>query len=340
MVGPVAWPMIVEGVQDFLRLLASATEPPDARTYSEVRRHNPLLGPEDVAPVATLWAAFPSLSGVLTNLGSMDDLVAVPPSAAPGVARVRAVLHVDPRRMQARYPELADYVTDLDRLFEADVRWIDSQNRTLALLHVDTESSTLRFELQHADGLLLPSRAGQALADQALSTQLGTYHYAVLVSANVRAFGVALQLRDARASFEHERSERGMALRARVQHVPKIAVTGAALGFIPTGLIDAVIPGDIQGLAEKSLHAACEGNHGRGVELDARFDRRPGGNATVSGQLALETIDNFLVKLGAAHFSHHILPDEDVRADLSRLLRDAQRAFSADLERYALEHAR
>jgi hypothetical protein len=100
-------------------------------------------------------------------------------------------------------------------------------------------------------------------------------------------------------------------------------------------LIDALIPGDIQGLAERSLRTACEGNGGKGVELNARFDRRPNDQATLNGKLALEAIDNFLLKLGVGHFTDHVMPDEDVREDLSRLLGDAQRAFSADLERYA-----
>ena len=65
-----------------------------------------------------------------------------------------------------------------------------------------------------------------------------------------------------------------------------------------------------------------------------RFDRRPDGHATLDGQLVFEALDNFLVKLGVGHFSSHVMPDEDVRADMSRLLSDAQQAFSADLERY------
>ena len=135
-------------------------------------------------------------------------------------------------------------------------------------------------------------------------------------------------------SFEHVRTERRMELHGRMQQLPRATVSGAALGFVPPGLIDALIPGDIQGLVEKSLATACLGNQGKGAALDVRFDRRPDGHATLDGQLVFEALDNFLVKLGVGHFSSHVMPDEDVRADMSRLLSDAQQAFSADLERY------
>jgi hypothetical protein len=88
-------------------------------------------------------------------------------------------------------------------------------------------------------------------------------------------------------------------------------------------------------LIEKSLATACNGNAGRGITLDVRYDRRPEGNATLDGALTFEAIDNFLVKLGFGYFSDHMLPDDGVRENISQLMRDLQGAFSADLERYA-----
>jgi hypothetical protein len=115
-------------------------------------------------------------------------------------------------------------------------------------------------------------------------------------------------------------------------------VNGAALGFVPTGLIDAFIPGDIKGLIEKTLTTACQGNEGRGVEFHARFDRRPDGNATLDGAVVLEAIDSFLVRLGVDYFSDDLMPSEQVRKDVERLMNDLQRAVASDLEQYARLH--
>lgn len=341
-VGAIDWAMVIDAAQEALRLVGSAGEQPGAlpalAASQRVLAHNPALGLEDIEPVATLWEAFPRLGNLLSTLGGVDDLVTSELTATPDVKHVRVVLHLDPKRMKAHYGELAGYLSGLDKLFEADVRWLDAQNRTIALLHLDSKHLSARLELFAKDGLLLPARGVTVVGDQPITAGVGVFPYSVRASANFRVLGVGAQMRGARVDFEHERTERGMELRGSMKQAPAVSVSGAALGFVPTGLIDAFIPGDIQSLMEKSLATACQGNGGKGVELGVRFDRRPGGSATLDGGLVLEAIDNFLVKLGVDYFSDHMLPDDDVREDVARLMDDLQRAFSADLERYARAH--
>jgi hypothetical protein len=338
-VGPIAWPMVIDAAQQFLRLFGSAGEDPSARPMVASRQtvlsRNPQLGAEDVEPLATLWEAFPRLANQLASLGGVDDVIAAPVTAAPGVKRVRAVLHLDPARMKQRYAKLSAYLTGLDRLLEADARWLDAQDRTFATLHVDSKNLSARLELYTKDGLILPTRGERVFVDQPIAASIGTFPYSVRASANFRVLGVGSQMRGARVDFEHERSERGLELRAKMTQIPVITVSGAALGILPTGVIDMFIPGDIQGLIEKSLATACNGNGGRGITVEARYDGRPEGNATLDGAIVFEAIDNFLVKLGFGYFSDHMLPGADVREDISQLLRDLQSGFSADLERYA-----
>jgi hypothetical protein len=279
------------------------------------------------------------LAEVLSGLGGVDDLL---DSAAPASAQhMQALLHLDPKRMTQRYPELGEYLAELAKLFEADVRWLDANNRTLALLHVNSQQLSARVELFDNDGLLVPSVAHKPLVDHTLDTNLGVVPYSIRASANVRLLGVRSQLRDLRIDFEHERTARGMELRGHMRHVPSAKVSGAALGILPTGLIDALIPGDIESLIEKALETACKGNQGKGIELAVHFDRQPSGasaNATLDGAVTFEAIDNFLVKFGVAHFTDHMLPSEAVRADVERLMRDVHSAFAEDLRRYAQAH--
>jgi hypothetical protein len=41
------------------------------------------------------------------------------------------------------------------------------------------------------------------------------------------------------------------------------------------------------------------------------------------------------VKLGVGFFNDRVMPNEQVNADLKRLMSDAQGSFSADIERFA-----
>jgi hypothetical protein len=338
-IAPVSWAAVSDGAQLFLRLLSSAPAEQSARPMVASRQtilsHNPRLGPEDVEPLATLWEAFPRLGNLLTALGGVDDLVAEPVVSIPDVQHLRALLHLDPVRMKPRFPRLAAYLRGLDKLLEADVRWVDAQGRTFATLHVASRDLSARLEVYTKDGLLVPWRGDTVLADQPLAAGSGMFRYSVRASASFRMLGVGSQMRSARVDFEHDRTARGLELRVKMTQVPTITVHGAALGIVPTGVIDLFIPGDIQGLIEKSLATACHGNGGRGMVIDVRYDRRPEGRATLDGELVLEAIDNFLVKLGFGYFTDHILPDDHVREDISQLMNELHAGFTADLERYA-----
>jgi hypothetical protein len=146
-------------------------------------------------------------------------------------------------------------------------------------------------------------------------------------------------VRDLQLDFLHDHGPQGMELRGQMTHLPNVQVKGAALGFVPTGVIDLFIPGNIQSLVDKALRVACHGNSGKGLELRARYAGGASGHASLDAGLTIEAVDDFLVKLGVSHFNHYVLPNEDQRADLRRVFADVQRAFSQDLERYTQARA-
>lgn len=334
-VGPTDWATVVEAAESLLRLLAEPAGEPSARPMVALRAsvlsRNPKLSAEDVEPLATLWEAFPRMGQLLSGLVTCQDLIV--PGA--GAQHMLLKLRLDADRMRERYPELAGYLSGLHRLAEADLRWVDMHGRTLATLHIDSGTLSARLELFATDGRIVPSSKGVPLMAEALDNNPGAYPYRLLASANLRMLGVRTHVRSVRLDFVHERSERGMNVRANMTHVPEVKVLGAALGFIPTGLIDAIIPGDMQGLFDKALSAACYGNHGNGVELKLQYEREPEQPARMGGAVALEAIDNFLVKLGVGFFNDRLMPDDAVREDTRRLLRDVHAAYAADVERYA-----
>jgi hypothetical protein len=279
---------------------------------------------------------------MLSTLGAVEDLVDADQLGPTGGRRVHAVLHLDPKQMQVRYPELADYLADLDNLIEVDLRWVDAQNRSFARLHLDSQRLRAQLELFERDGVLVPSRAGKPALDQPMEVGPGKLHYRVLASAHLHALGLRVAVRDMQLDFLHDHGPQGMQLRGQMTHIPNVQVKGAALGFVPTGVIDLFIPGNIQSLVDKALRVACHGNSGKGLELRARYFGGAGGasdHGTLDGGLTIEAVDDFLVKLGVSHFNHYVLPNEDQRADLRRVFADVQRAFSQDLERYAQARA-
>lgn len=342
-IGKIGWPMVMASNRQWLSMIAESKNPdPSARPMVAIRQTakqaNPKLGLEDVELVATLWEAFPRMSYLASALGRIDDVIANEENATHGATHIRLVLRLDPKRIEATYPELAEYLDDLDTLFNLDLKWVDTQGRTIASLHVDSEHLQARIELYTKDGLIVPFKGGRVFVDAPIDPSQGPLRYATTMRSDFRMMGMYSHMRSGRVDFHYEPTARGMELRGRMTHVPTVTVDGAALGFIPSGVIDAFIPGDLQSLITEFLTTACKGNEGRGVALNVRMDQRESGITTVDAKLGFEALNNFLVKLGLRFFNDRVMPNEDVNLELKRLAVDVQGAFAADLERYARMH--
>jgi len=342
-VGKISWPMVMAANREWLQLIASTNSPdpsPGARpmvaTRMTAKQANPKLGSEDVEVVATLWEAFPRMSYLVSSLGRIDDLIVNDqPANVGGATHVRLMLAIDVSRMNESYPELANYLDDLGKLFSIDLDWVDKQGRTLASLHVESERLQARLELYTKDGLILPFRDRQVFVNEPVDPRRGPLRYSTRVSSNFRMLGMYSHTRGGRMDWSYDPNTRGMELHGRMTKVPTVTVDGAALGILPPGLIDAFIPGDLRSLITEFLTTACNGNEGRGIALTVRFDQRPTTVATIDAKFGIEALNNFLVKVGVGFFNDRVMPDEDVSADVTHLMIDAQGAFSADLERYA-----
>ncbi len=338
-VGKIGWPMVTASNRQWLRLFSeSPSVDPTARAMVAIRQTaieaNPKLGPEDMELVATLWEAFPRMSYLASSLGRIEDVI-VNDRSQHGATHVRLVLKLDAARMEESYPELSEYVEDLGKLFKLDLEWVDSEGRTMAKLHVDSEHTQARLELYTKDGLIVPFKGAQVFVDAPIDLSRGPLRYSTRMRSDFRMMGMFSHMRGGRIDWHYEPTARGMELRGRMTHVPSVTVDGAALGFIPAGIVDAFIPGDLQSLITEFLTTACRGNEGRGVALTLRMDQRENGVGTVDARLGFEALNNFLVKLGLRFFNDRVMPDEDVNAELARLMVETQGAFAADIERFA-----
>jgi hypothetical protein len=276
-IGNISWPMVMASNREWLRLIvsdsthdAAAGARPMVATRQTAKQANPMLGPEDVDVVATLWESFPRVSYLASSLGRVDDLVVndQPPNAG-GAKHLRVMLTVDLPRMTESYPEIADYLDDLGKLFSIDLDWVDVQGRKLASLHVESERLQARLELYTKDGFILPFRNHQVFVDEPVDPTRGPLRYTTRVNSNFRMLGMYSHMRGGRMDWTYDPTARGMELRGRMTQVPTITVDGAALGFLPPGLIDAFIPGDLHSLITEFLTTACNGNEGRGIALRA-----------------------------------------------------------------------
>ena len=333
--GDLSWPSIVAGLRDAVALFDAP--PPDEDTpvilqAADVflKRTQPSLGPEDRAILATLWASFPEGAKLLANVATGEDVIAGR-DASTGVTHVHWHSRFNVKRLAEDYPHLADYFRDLGKLAAIKLRMLDAGGRTLFDLKADTARMQSEIDAFVKGGRIVPSKDGKPLVDESARFERMRAH----INLHFQAFRVHIFVNDLRVEFTFDEHATGAALSARIQRTPKVRVSGAAFGFLPTGMLDWFIPGDMEGLARKLFDVATKGNGGQGVAFDYRFERPAGKLATLDTSIAGEVLDSALIRFAMAIAAERVVPNERQLEDIKRLAVAYRDAFDADVVRFA-----
>jgi hypothetical protein len=333
--GALSWSSILAGISDAIAMFDERAEDKDTPLVLRaadrfLKNAQPALGPEDRRFLSVLWGSYPEVAKLLSSIGTTEDVIAAY-DVAPGVTHVRSISRWDLPRLARAYPELADYFRDLDKLAEAKLRLTDGNGHTLFELWLDTEHMRSRFEAFVRGGKIVPSKDGKPLPDQAPRYE----HMRAHTNLHFQAFRVHIQVLDLVTELHYDEHATGAELSGQILRTPRIRVTGAAFGVLPTGMLDWFIPGDMEGLARRLLDAATRGNDGRGIEWRYRFERPAGGLATLDGSVGMEVLDSALIRFSMAIAAERVVPDDDQLEDIRRLAADYRDAFDSDVQRFA-----
>jgi hypothetical protein len=296
---------------------------------------HPKLSAEDVEVLALLHDAFPAISAAVGEIAQVDDVRVA--GQASGYHKLQAKARIVPSRLKRKYPELADHLGDLDDLMKAKIRWLDSRGRSVLEATLNTETLTATAVCYVKDGRLLPFTRDAVAADEPIDPMGAAMAKSrVVIDASVRMLGLTVHIDQLRADLTYEPRGSVAHATASLKKVPGVRVTGAALGFVPTGLVNAFIPGDIASLTRDFFDVAVRGNDGKGIratlDLGAKQKGQPGAAELTLG---VEALDNFLVKMGVAIVNKRVIPDDDETSDIDRLQLRMHQAFTQDLQRFS-----
>lgn len=340
--GTVGWPSVAQAVEETLRIVVKGD---DAYTHNagwnegsvfrnRVISMNSALGKEDIEVLAPLWAAFPAQWDLLASLGRFDDVV-VEEVQGRDYKKLNARFIIDPDKMKEGYPALAEHLANLGSLTQMDMRAVGEQGEVFRLA-VDSEKLLARFEAYVKDGYLVPVKDGK-VADKPLTEMFSKpWHLDLLAESRMKILGVVTDMKDMRISLDFQPTSTGAKTVAAMTHVPEVKVSGNALGFMPTAVIDVLMPSNIDSLMRDFLRVVCEGNGGQGLVSSLEYSQPEGAPlATLDTRTTFEGLNNFFVQFGMSIVNDRIIPDPQVSVELRRLMFDTQQAFSQDLEAYS-----
>lgn len=340
--GSVGWPAVAKAVEETLRIVVKGDDAysgasgwQEADVFRKrVMTMNQSLGKEDIEVLAPLWAAFPAQWDLLASLGHFDDVVV---EEVPGndFKKLNARFVIDPAKMKNAYPALAEHLANLGTLNKMNMRAVSAQGDVFHVA-MDSEHLMANFEAYVKDGYLVPVKDGKVAAQPLTQMLTQPWHLDLLADSRMQILGVVTDMRDMRISLDFAPTPTGARTVAAMTHVPDVKVSGNALGIMPTAVIDALMPSNIDSLMRDFLRVMCEGNNGEGLVASMEYSQPEGANlATLDTRTTFEGLNNFFVQFGMGIVNDRIIPDPQVSIELRKLMFDTQQAFAQDLEAYS-----
>jgi len=342
-IGPISWNALTQALTDGLRLVSTgdprpgSAAPVQASETARARMHvlHPKLGAEDLEVMALLHDAFPATSEAIGEIARVDDLRVTTTGGSYGKLHANARILTD--RMKRHYPDLAKHLDKLDQLAHAKIRWLDTRGRSVVEAEVDTDTMSATLECYVKDGMLLPFTRDGVAADEPIDPMGPALAKSrMVIDARLKMLGLVINLDRLRSDLRYTNDGSSAHVSSAMTTLPGIRVEGAALGFVPTGFIDAFIPGNIESLTRDFFDVAVRGNDGKGLTFDVAVGAPTSGQpGAVELGLGVEALDNFMVKMGVGIVNQRVVPDDDESQDIDRLKLRMHQAFSKDFERFA-----
>ena len=337
--GAMRWHSVLDASRDALRLMGGGDVAferalPEGEYRSRVWGMSPQLGRHEVDALAPLWAAYPAIWELAAGLGEIERLVV---AGQPGDRdrKIDASVRVNGQRMARHYPALRSYLDRLGNILRLDISITDEYGE-VARIRVNSATQRAELTMLLRDGQPVATLDGTPVAEARPHLDDSARRLRVDVDAWIEIYGILAEVTGLRGDIDYQPAGDGALISAQLTDIPAVRTSGRALGIMPAGVINFVLPRSIDQLAIDFLTVAAEGNGGEGISGQLRF-RQPGPAelAEVQAGGAFEALDNFMVRLGMRIVSDRLIPDEAGMADLTRLVSDVQAAFIRDLDRFA-----
>jgi hypothetical protein len=294
---------------------------------------HPKLAEEDVAPLALLFDAYPATSRAISRLGQLENVRDT--DTGKGYRHVTLSMRGLPDRLAEHHPELAKHLRKLGKIGRIDMRWVDQKSRTLMRWFVDSESLVMRAECYLKDGLVLPFSGGLVFDAEPVDLAAPEVRRTrTIVNGRFQMLGVVVKIENLKSDLWYEPHGTYARLHVSQTSMPKVEIEGAALGFLPTGLIDAFIPGNMHDLTLDFFRVATKGNDGKGVSFWIHVGaEQADSDGVLETGFDIEALDNSLVKMGVGMVNDRLVPRAEVIADSKALLSAIHAGFVQDLAR-------
>lgn len=226
--------------------------------------------------------SLPGLMTTLERISTFEKLANIEqsPEGFP-VTRITHQQKIDLNALKEHFPDTyRDYKTLLRSVtFTSDILTEDNQRIGRILYDADSRRFNVEFALSQG-GFMLQDMHGALLNKVIFPTQLDQLNYHIVTNANLSLFGLSVDIKKLNIEAEYHsglgqaKTKRDAFIHMQLNTAPDIQVHGALLYFLPTWLIDLLIPGTLETLIMDAYQDMVLGRNGKGITFLFSFKER------------------------------------------------------------------
>lgn len=332
-IGEVTWRDMQKSSRATLRHLAQAAAlTPPASAKQGTQSWFAAASADEQAVLSQLWSAFPATFSWLDRFSRLKDFYGEPASIE-GVRHLHMILQLDMEALKAAYPTVAAYMEKM-RGFLVGKAEINGVGGNWLTASVDTNSMTVELGFWTKDGYPLPSVNGKPNLHFPYANLPDRFPFYSQLNLHFQSLGVTVDITDLETDWNFRHQGAQTRLIGRMDTQPKVAVSGWALGFMPTVLLK-LSPIDIESTVNHFMNIFMNSNQGKGAHLQLVLNESSGRDSLAKGQAKGDVANSFFVSLMMRMFNERMVPSPEQTEALRQLARGLSTAVSSDLARFS-----
>lgn len=239
------------------------------------------------------------------------------------------------KNLAADYPAIASSLNEIRGLYRITMDVKNGRGNTFLYLVFDSREEVFTLSCYTRQGRLIPrDAANNPLFNEEISpTALTDFSYYAVLGMLHSVHGLNFSTPAATVSFNYRNSPGGGSWRMKLLDVSHTVITGSYYNILPSWLIDAFIPGDMEQLIYDFSRVLINGNEGRGSGVSFEWDTGNPFNVMLDFRASGEFMDNRFLRYGLRVWSKKTFGDHTLAVEGTRLRGALISAFMADLDR-------
>jgi len=342
--GAQSWQSAQIAANDALQLISTMAEDTATSTSDSFKENAHSLSADldasDINVLSSAWTSFPNVWAFMSSIGQINDVIVEEKSTAT-VKHLNLSFSLDKNKTEKNYPALSAYLDKLEDLMDASFEIFDENGR-LMKMSVDTTTMNGQIEIVVGNGGIYPVSDGKPMLTHLHTFGEKAVTLTGVMNSNIEILGVKTKIANLTSTIEYAPKADKALVKMRINQAPTITIGGAALGFIPTPMIDLFMPSNLKDIISQFFDVACNGNNGEGIITNLELSNiKPDGNSNantgftqISATTSFETFSNLFVRIGMNIVNSRLIPSEAASKDIDTFIDNARGAFNNDVDIY------